>query len=580
MGNTKWKIGAVKKFFEPLKWKISFMVNPFVVSTINAVFSIITVEIFKRITSYIQNWDYDGVKIVLFIYVWVFILQSAFKRIFRNIWWTTMTYEWEQYIQNLRISKFFKLDNVKVEKLWTWRLQHIISRWINTRKKLYYKITGELPSIIVTGVFILRQIYDAVWIRYTIAFIVLFSIHLWFIKFFNNYTLSWRKQRAEIEQEHSRHLIKMLMSKMEIVQNNKEQIEIRQSNSILDEAIPVNKKVSIFLNAMGQTSRTFIFLLNIFIVGYGLYLVKNWWDLSIFVWLVLCSTLFWKEVDKFRNFYKEFTDEFTNVQKMRDKFDKIPNMKNQYCNVPFKYKKWNIEIKNISFWYENSKNVFDNFSLKIDWWKKIAIVWESWWGKSTLIKLLAWYLCPDSWTIYVDWQNIAEVDIHSYYRNIGFLTQDPSVFDWTIYDNLLYSLREKPSEVKLKKIIKAAKCEFIYDFTEWLQTEIWERWIRLSWWQKQRLAIAKIMMKNPNIILLDEPTSALDSFNEELISQALDNLFKGKTVIIAAHRLQTVKSADGILLFENGKVVEDWTHQSLIKKNWKYKKMLDLQSGF
>jgi len=132
----------------------------------------------------------------------------------------------------------------------------------------------------------------------------------------------------------------------------------------------------------------------------------------------------------------------------------------------------------------------------------------------------------------------------------------------------------------LEKIIKAAKCEFIYDFTDWLQTEIWERWIRLSGGQKQRLAIAKIMLKNPNIILLDEPTSALDSFNEEEISQALNNLFKWKTVIVVAHRLQTVKSADRILLFENWKVVEDWTHQSLIKKNWKYKKMLDLQTGF
>ena len=208
------------------------------------------------------------------------------------------------------------------------------------------------------------------------------------------------------------------------------------------------------------------------------------------------------------------------------------------------------------------------------------MVWQSWWWKSTLIKLLAWYLCPDKWIIYVDWQNIAEVDIHSYYNNIWYLTQDPSVFDGTIYDNLLYALKEKPSEAKLKKVIKDAKCEFIYDFTNWLQTEIWERWIRLSWWQKQRLAIAKIMMKNPNIILLDEPTSALDSFNEELISQALDNLFKGKTVIIAAHRLQTVKSADKILLFENWKIIEQWTHIWLIRKNWKYKRMLDLQSGF
>jgi ATP-binding cassette subfamily B protein/subfamily B ATP-binding cassette protein MsbA len=88
------------------------------------------------------------------------------------------------------------------------------------------------------------------------------------------------------------------------------------------------------------------------------------------------------------------------------------------------------------------------------------------------------------------------------------------------------------------------------------------------------------MLKNPNIILLDEPTSALDSFNEELINIALHNLFKWKTVIVIAHRLQTVKEADSILLFENWKIIESWTHRELIKLNWKYKKMLDLQSWF
>jgi len=132
----------------------------------------------------------------------------------------------------------------------------------------------------------------------------------------------------------------------------------------------------------------------------------------------------------------------------------------------------------------------------------------------------------------------------------------------------------------INEIIKLSKCEFIREFEKWLETEIWEKWVRLSGGQKQRLAIAKIMLKNPNIIFLDEPTSALDSFNEELVSEALNNLFKWKTVIVVAHRLQTVKSADKILLFEQWNIIEEGTHYELIKLNWKYKKMLDLQSGF
>ncbi len=186
----------------------------------------------------------------------------------------------------------------------------------------------------------------------------------------------------------------------------------------------------------------------------------------------------------------------------------------------------------------------------------------------------------DAGKIEIDAQNLQEVKLGNYYKHIGYLTQDPSVFDGTIYENLVYSLKEKPTQEKLEEVIKLAKCDFIFEFEKGFETEIGERGIRLSGGQKQRLAIAKIMMKNPDIIILDEPTSALDSFNEELVNKALENLFKGKTVIVIAHRLQTVKEAERILLFENGKIVEDGKHEELLSLGGKYKKMLDLQSGF
>lgn len=370
------------------------------------------------------------------------------------------------------------------------------------------------------------------------------------------------------------------MSKMEIMQNNQENTEIQKDDNILQDVKECDLKINTVWRLLYRTGNLFSLMLNIFILYYWWRIIEYGGELSLFVWLLASATLFQKVLDNSIILYKEFTNEFTAIQRLRNTFDKIPNMKNKYSDTKFKYKNWDVKIDNISFSYDNKFNVFDNFSLNIDGWKKTAFVWESGSWKTTLVKLIAWYISPDEWQILVDWQNIWDVNVYNYFSHIWFLTQDPSVFDWTIYDNLVYALKEQPSDTKLKKVIKAAKCEFIYDFTEWLQTEIWEKWVRLSWWQKQRLAIAKIMLKNPDIILLDEPTSALDSFNEEEISQALNNLFEWKTVIIVAHRLQTVKSADRILLFEDWKVIEDWTHQSLIRKNWKYKKMLDLQSGF
>lgn len=186
----------------------------------------------------------------------------------------------------------------------------------------------------------------------------------------------------------------------------------------------------------------------------------------------------------------------------------------------------------------------------------------------------------------VDGQDITETRLDSYYPHIGYLTQEPSVFDGTIEENLLYSMpgekykiqntkykkikqknalhsslltgdsvvkeikRDAKTEQKIKEAIELAECQFIYELENGLQTEIGERGIRLSGGQKQRLAIAKIFLKDPEIILLDEPTAALDSYSEQKVAKAFERLFAGRTVIVIAHRLQTVKSADDIIVLE------------------------------
>lgn len=206
----------------------------------------------------------------------------------------------------------------------------------------------------------------------------------------------------------------------------------------------------------------------------------------------------------------------------------------------------------------------------------------------------------DSGEILVDGQDLSEVSLQSYYAHIGYLTQEPSVFDGTIRENLMYwlsapsisPLDKKDDHKVLEEAIRLAHCDFIYDLPQWLDTEIGEKGIRLSGGQRQRLAIAKIFLKNPQLIFLDEPTSALDSLSEKLVSDAFHALFEGRTVIIIAHRLQTVKEADEIIVVWEHKedtedrenstttVLERWTHKMLSKAKWIYQEMLELQSGF
>ena len=311
-------------------------------------------------------------------------------------------------------------------------------------------------------------------------------------------------------------------------------------------------------------------------------------------------------------FYKNFTKEFSTIQSLWDTIDDAPPIQGFSTWSPFTPKHQNIEIHNISYSYSESK-VFSDFSLMIERGKKTALVGASGWGKTTLMKLIAGYLHPESGSISVLGNILDETALKSYYPHIGYLTQEPSVFDGTIRENLVsavssvsdlsswgtkdllskeekadssVSLRndkkknEKELEQKLIEALHLAHCDFVFEMEHWLDTEIGERGIRLSWWQKQRLAIAKIFLKNPEIILLDEPTSALDYFSEEKITEALNILFEGRTVIIIAHRLQTVRHADDIIVIEWWEVVERGDHASLVNHWGIYQRMIELQSGF
>lgn len=141
------------------------------------------------------------------------------------------------------------------------------------------------------------------------------------------------------------------------------------------------------------------------------------------------------------------------------------------------------------------------------------------------------------------------------------------MFNTTVLNNLIYS-KPNASESEIKSVIKKANAEFIYDLENWLNTEIGERWLRLSWWQKQRLAIARVLLSDPEILILDEATSALDNKSEHIVQEALDEVMVWRTTIVIAHRLSTVKKADRIFVLENWNIVESGKFEDLEKKEW------------
>ena len=239
-----------------------------------------------------------------------------------------------------------------------------------------------------------------------------------------------------------------------------------------------------------------------------------------------------------------------------------------------------IEFKEVNFSYNQTREIVSNFNLEIKPKEKIALVGPSGAGKSTIINLLLRNYDISSGKILIDDQKIINVTQESLWQNIALVNQDPVLFHRTLKENISYGQPQANDD----EIIQAAKLahahDFIESFSDKYGTYVGERGVKLSGGERQRIAIARAILKNAPILVLDEATSSLDSESEELIQDALANLMKDKTVIVIAHRLSTIMKMDRIVVLEEGKIIEQGSHQELLtKKNGLYKKLWKKQVG-
>jgi ATP-binding cassette subfamily B protein len=226
---------------------------------------------------------------------------------------------------------------------------------------------------------------------------------------------------------------------------------------------------------------------------------------------------------------------------------------------------------------EEGREVLDHVSLDIPKGKTFALVGPSGGGKTTICHLIPHFYDFVKGEILIDGREIHDVTMESLRRNIGIVQQDIYLFNASIKENILYGRLDATDE----EVIEAAKRANIHDYIMSLEhgyaTEIGERGVRLSGGQKQRLAIARVFLKNPPILILDEATSALDNTTEILIQQSLDELCRGRTTLVVAHRLSTIKNADEIAVISGGKIVEQGTHDELIEQGGLYAELYSLQ---
>lgn len=332
--------------------------------------------------------------------------------------------------------------------------------------------------------------------------------------------------------------------------------------------------------AMGQFHSMTAFITDVFnvivIIAGGFFLYNGQINFGDFSAFIVSINLFLSPIMTLIQFMEQYQNGVTGFERFIEIIE-TPVEKDSPDAVDAGKLTGHIEFKNVTNSYNETAEILKNISFKIDVGKKYALVGPSGGGKTTICHLIPNFYKVSDGEILIDGNNINSYTIESLRKNIGIVQQDIYLFNSSIRENILYGRPDATDE----EVVEAAKRANIHDYIMTLEnkyeTQIGERGVKLSGGQKQRLSIARVFLKNPPILILDEATSALDNATEILIQNSLDELCEGRTTIVVAHRLSTIKNADEIAVIDDGQILEQGTHDELLNKNGLYSELYKQQ---
>ena len=318
---------------------------------------------------------------------------------------------------------------------------------------------------------------------------------------------------------------------------------------------------------------------NVFIlIAGGLFLYAGRISFGDYSTFIVSVNLFINPVNTLISFMEQFQNGVSGFKRFVEIMEETPETDDPQA-VALKDVEGVIEFKNVSYAYEENSEVLHNVDLRLEKGRKLALVGPSGGGKTTLCHLLPnfYKLEEGSGSVSIDGIDIRKFTMESLRRNIGIVQQDVFLFVGSIRENILYGRPNATEEEMMEAAKRANIHDYIMTLDKGYDTQIGERGVKLSGGQKQRLSIARVFLKDPAILILDEATSALDNTTEVLIQQALDELCKGRTTLVVAHRLSTIRNADEIAVVLDGRILERGTHEQLMAADGKDKELYALQ---
>jgi ATP-binding cassette, subfamily B, bacterial MsbA len=552
------------------------MINP-IVSTI---FGKENSSAGPRVLRWLIDWISSGKKIDSLIklavaLVFIYGIKAPFSLLLSFL---SDTLE-QKTISDIRLDMFSKLTELPVRFHSNIESGQLLSKITNDTEKIQFALKRGVIDLSRNVFLLLVYLGLALWASWRLLLVssMLIPLMLFVISFVGRKVrrrfTKLRKQRGFLntlasEMLHGIRIIKLFgMEKYEIDKFKKESDKYRKyyvKSKLIREFLPVSSE---FLGAVLAGA--------ILIVG-GMLIFRGFITPDKFLMFLGCAVLMQQPARQINLAYGDLQHGLASMESVLEVIEVADKIKDS-GRVDLKTFKSSVDFVNVSFCYNGGSSAIDGVNFRIKKGETVAIVGPSGSGKTTLVQMIPRFFDPTEGKIEIDGKDVREYTLSSLRGSIGMVTQDAVLFNDSVKNNIRYG-KIDASEKQIKEAIGKSHLESLVDkMPEGLDTVIGEKGGRISGGERQRIAIARALLKNAPILILDEATSSLDAESEKMIQEAMEELLIGRTAVIIAHRISTVLNADRIIVLKKGLITEEGTHKELLKKNGLYRKLYDFQ---